>query len=283
MTDGPAGRDELSRTLREWRDAAGLSTRAVADRTGFSHTKVSRIERGVNVPTEDDVAELARVYQPPAAVARRLAEMARDVRAENRRIVLLRQRGNPAEFQRRVNRIEAASAHVRTFTSTVVPGLLQTEAYIRGLIAPDSLPPEELEDFVVSRLSRQKLLDDPARRFTLITAAGALARRPCERLEMAAQVEHIAAAVDRWDNVQVGIVPWGARVRRFPLHGWNLYDERAVIVGTVNATVILNEPSDVRLYVELFAGLADAAVYGDEARAELATIAKRYRSEVAED
>jgi transcriptional regulator with XRE-family HTH domain len=279
MTDSPAGRDELSRTLRELRDAAGLSTRAAADRAGFSHTKISRIERGVNVPTERDVAALADVYAAPATVAQRLAEMARDVRAENRRVVLLRQRGNPGEFQQRISRIEAASAHIQDFSPAVVTGLLQTEAYIRALIASRKLPPAELEHFVRSRLDRQKLLDDPARRFTLITTAGALGWRAGSREEMAAQAEHIAAAVDRWDHVRVGIVPWGARVERFPMNGWGLYDERAVIVGTVNATVILNEPSDVRLYVELFAGLVEAAVFGEEARAELANIADRYRAQ----
>ncbi|MBA2472884.1 MAG: hypothetical protein DLM61_26670 [Pseudonocardiales bacterium] len=68
MGGRPGGHDELSRALRELRQAAHLSTRVAAERTGFSAAKISRVERGINVPTEIDVAALVHAYQAPPEV-----------------------------------------------------------------------------------------------------------------------------------------------------------------------------------------------------------------------
>lgn len=64
----------------------------------------------------------------------------------------------------------------------------------------------------------------------------------------------------------------------FPLHGWDLYDERAVIVGTMNATAVLTACSDVDIYVQLFNELDGAAVAGDDARALLGGVRERYQA-----
>jgi transcriptional regulator with XRE-family HTH domain len=158
MTERAAeGKDELSRSLRRLRVETGLTTRDVAARSGFSQAKVSRVERGINVPTEADVQALIDLYAPPAEVARHLLGLARDIRAVHRPVVMAR----PSVFQARLGRIEASSEHIGTFSNTVVPGLLQTEAYIRELIAPRQLEPAEADDFVRARLARQALLDDP--------------------------------------------------------------------------------------------------------------------------
>jgi transcriptional regulator with XRE-family HTH domain len=75
------GRDELSRALRELRQAAHLSTQAAAQGTGFSAAKISRVERGINVPTETDVAALVHAYQALPEIRNRLTDIARDLRA----------------------------------------------------------------------------------------------------------------------------------------------------------------------------------------------------------
>jgi transcriptional regulator with XRE-family HTH domain len=271
------GTDELSRTLRTLREDAGLTTRDVAARTGFSQAELSRVERGINVPSEADVDALIDLYAPAAAVSRRLRELARDIRAVHRPVVMARPNARPSLFQARLGRIEASSEHIGTFSNTVVPGLLQTEAYIRELIAPRRLEPAESDDFVRARLDRQTLLDDPAHRFTLVIAEGVFGWRAGSRKDMAAQVDKVADAIRR-PNVRVGIIPWGTRSTRFPLHAWDIYDRRAVSYGTVDATAILTEPRDVEKYAVLFETLASSAVYDDEARAVLADLAHRYRA-----
>lgn len=275
---GPSGgRDELSRALRELRAAAHLSTRRVAERTGFSAAKISRVERGINVPTETDVAALVHAYQAPPEVRTHLTGIARDIRAEHRPVVMARGKGRPSAFQERLARIESTTEHLTTFTPTVVPGLLQTEAYIRALVAYRELPQAEVDKFVAARLARQERLRDPAHRFTLITTEGALGWRAGSPADMAEQVDRIAAAT-RLPTVRVGIIAWGTRAPVFPLHGWDLHDQRAVIYGTADATAILAEPGDVARYITLTAAVERIAVWDDAARAVLARISDRYRT-----
>lgn len=271
------GSDELSRALRELRQAAHLSTRNAAQRTGFSAAKISRVERGINVPTETDVAALVDAYQALPEIRTRLTDIARDIRAEHRPVVMARGKGHPSAFQERLTRIEATTEHLTTFTPTVVPGLLQTEAYMRALVAYRELPPAEVDKFVAARLARQERLEDPAHRFTQITTEGALGWRAGSPADMAEQVDRIVAA-SRLPTVRVGIVVWGTRAPVFPLHGWDLHDQRAVIYGTADATAILTEPRDVARYIKLTTDVERIAVWDDAARAVLARISDRYRA-----
>ncbi|MGH3694661.1 MAG: helix-turn-helix domain-containing protein [Pseudonocardiaceae bacterium] len=282
MGDQPSGRDELSRTLRELRQAAQLSTRETATLTGFSAAKISRVERGINIPTEMDVATLASAYRAPAQTRSHLTSIARDIQPEHRPVVMARAQGQPSAFQKRLNRIEATTEHLTTFTPTVVPGLLQTEVYMRALVAYRELPPAEVDKFVTARLARQQRLANTAHRFTQITTEGALGWRAGTPEDMAEQINHIAVTT-RLPNVRVGIVPWGTRAHVFPLHGWDLHDQRAVIYGTADATAILTEPRDVARYVQLTEAVEQIALWDDEASAVLERIADEYRTRGHDD
>lgn len=278
MTERPrGGKDELSATLLKLRKAAGLSGRLTAERTGFSQAKVSRLERGINVPTEADVTALTDVYAAPAAERRRLVALARDIKAEHRPVVMARSHGHPGVFQARLSRIEAASAQVRAFAPTAIPGMLQTEPYMRALIANRELPAGEVETFVRNRLARQTRLTEPGTpHFTLITTEAAFGWRLGSRDDMAALAEHVADAT-RIPDARIGIIPWGVQADRVVLHGWDIYDERAVSYGTTEATAVLTEPRDVGRYLELHAAVERIAVFDDDARAILRRIAAEYR------
>lgn len=74
---------------------------------------------------------------------------------------------------------------------------------------------------------------------------------------MVEQIERIAAVIDR---PNVGIIPWQAPARVLPLHGFHLYDHRAVVVGTRSGTAIIGEP-DVPDHEALFGELEHLAVF----------------------
>jgi transcriptional regulator with XRE-family HTH domain len=267
------GGDELSRTLRQLRQAANLSGEAAGKAAGFSQAKISRIETGVNVPTPEDVATLAEVYQAVAEVRRRLGQLAEDMKAGTRRVVLNR---GGTEFQARIARIEAASGHVRTFAPTSVPGLLQTADYARAVFNSGTLTAEEIDAAVAGRMRRQELLGAEGHRFTLLTTAGALGWCAGSPAVMAAQADRLAAPQS--PNVRFGFIPWGTTATVFPMHTWDIYDWRGVIVGLVSSTALLTNPQDVAAYDEMFRRLEEMAVYDDEARAGLRRIADQYRA-----
>lgn len=272
----PGGRDELTRSLRELRQATGLSGKEAAAAAGIHASKLSRIERGRTVPSETDVLLLARVYQATSEQRYRLLEMARDVKAENRRVVFNR---DPGGFQDRIGRIEEASTLARSFSPNVIPGLLQSPAYARALMWSAGWTPEITDQAVIGRMNRQRRLgdEDSSRRFVILTTEGGLGWAAGPPDMMIEQLERIAGTTYR-PNVRVGIVPFGRPAKVFPLHSWDLFDQRAVIVGTTTATAILTETRDVAAYVGLTDALERLAVYGEDAREILARVADRYRS-----
>jgi transcriptional regulator with XRE-family HTH domain len=272
----PGGRDELTRSLRELREAAGLSGREAAAAAGIQASKLSRLEKGRTVPSENDVQLLTRVYRATPEQHRRLLEMAQDVKAENRRVVFNR---DPGGFQDRIGRIEEASTSARSFSPNVIPGLLQSAAYARTLMRSAGWSSEITDQAVAGRMNRQRRLDeeDSPRRFVIITTEGGLGWSAGAPNMMIEQLERIAARTYR-PNVRVGIVPFGRPAEVFPLHSWDLFDQRAVIVGTTTATAVLTEPRDVAVYAELTDALERLAVYGAEAREILTRVADRYRS-----
>lgn len=272
-SDHRHGDDELAQTLRQLRQAAGLSGEAAGKAAGFSQAKISRMETGATVPTEKDVAVLAEVYRAPAEVWRRLAGLAADMRESNRRVVLNR---GGTDFQARIARIEQASEHVRTFTPTVVPGLLQTAAYARAIFSSGTLSPAEVDAAVADRMERQQLLGAAGHRFTLLTTDGALGWCAGSPAVMAAQADRLAAAQPT--NVCVGVIPWGAPATVFPMHTWDIYDQRGVIVGLVSSTALLTNLQDVAAYDTMFTALERMAVFGAQARAVFEQIAEQYRS-----
>lgn len=267
------GGDELSRTLRQLREAAGLSGVEAGRRADFSQAKISRLEGGVNVPAPDDVRVLVEVYQAPPEVSARLIQLAEDTRAGLKRVVLNR---GGSEFQDRLARIEAASEHIRTFAPTVVPGLLQTEGYARAVFGTGTLTTAEIDTAVTHRMQRQRLLGGDGHRFTLLTTAGALGWCAGSAAVMAEQTDRLARPQP--PNVRLGIIPWGTPATVFPMHTWDMYDQRGVSVGLVHSTALLTAPQDVAAYEAMFASLEVMAVYGDQARELFRRIADEYRS-----
>jgi transcriptional regulator with XRE-family HTH domain len=256
--------DELSRSLRELRRAAGLSSVAAAAAAGIGQAALSRYENGKFVPTRARLDALLTIYQAPAEVGDRLRAMVDDLRAENRRVVVHRK--NAPAFQRRIRDIEASSEHVTTFQPAVIPGILQTESYMRVLTG--GADRRVADGVIAARLERQRLLGQPGHRWTQILTAGALLWCAGSAATMAEQIDRIIE-VSRLDGVRIGVIPARCPITVFPLHGFDLYDERAVIVGTLATTAIITEPADVRLHMDMLESLTQAADFGDAARETL--------------
>ena len=64
----------------------------------------------------------------------------------------------------------------------------------------------------------------------------------------------------------------------FPLHGFSIYDSRAVIVGTRVATAFLTDSQDVAEHEKLFAELEALADWDAAAREHLGRIAADFRA-----
>lgn len=278
MPSRPRGQDALSQALRTLRKAAGLSGVEAAQRIGQTQASISRFENGRFVPTPETVEALCRVYGSTTAERQRLVQLSRDLREDVRpaaRVVI--QRG-AARMQERIGRIERTSVTMRHFHPAVVSGLLQLPDYARVIFsAGGDLSADEVRMAVDRRMARQALLTEPGRSFTFLLTEGPLRWQVGSPQLMAAQLDHIASIADQ-PHVRVGVIPWTTTVEVAPVAGFDLYDERAVIVGTEAGTTFLTDPLEVAPYLHLFADLAALASYDDAALTVLRGIAADYRS-----
>lgn len=273
---------ELADTLWNLRKATGMSAENVARQAGRSQAWLARFERGRAVPTPDEAALLAQLYQAPGVTRRRLVELARDLRDDQNPSARIVIRRSPAGMQQRVGRIEASSRRVVSFSPLLVPGLLQTAEYAAAVFgsAGVEMTPDQIEAAVAARMQRQELLDEPGREFVLLLPEGVLRWPLGGPAVMAPQLDRIVSAVGV-PGVRVGVIPSSGSVDVAPLHSFDLYDERAVIVGTRTATAFLTQPHDVAEYVTLFDALMRCAVFGDDARTVVARVADEYRARLA--
>ncbi len=271
------GQDELSRSLRDLREAAGLAQISAAAATGTSQAGLSRFERGRSLPSPELVRTLARVYGASAAETARLVALAEAIRPEyvNQRVIMQRGRNH---FQQRLSTIKASSRLVRSFHPAAILGTVQTKAVASLIFSRRGGSADEIAEGIATRVNGQSLLDDPQRQWVLVQTEGALDWCLGSTAIMAEQLDHMVT-VSRRPNVKLGIIPRRTPAPVQPLHGFHIFDERAVHFGTSSGAALLGDQRDIELYVAKFTVLAELAVYGDQARAILTRIAGEYREQ----
>lgn len=94
---------------------------------------------------------------------------------------------------------------------------------------------------------------------------------------MADQIDQLRQA-STLPNVRLGVIPALTRADFTVGHGFHLYDQRAVMVGTKTATALIDDPTDLITYETLFSRIEQLAVYGDECRDLLSDLAADYRA-----
>jgi transcriptional regulator with XRE-family HTH domain len=150
----------LAGALERQREAAELSPRDVAARLEWSETKVWRIETARVTVSPGDIRELARLYGIDDAGTESLVQLARQAKRPGWWKGM--SQALPEGFSVHIE-LESSAAAIRTYEAQWVPGLWQTEAYARAMLAANSLTstPEQIERQVQVRMRRQQILARP--------------------------------------------------------------------------------------------------------------------------
>lgn len=283
--------------LRQLREAAGVSQRTLARRVGtMSQSTIARFERGPRPPAPlapglppdvDQVAKIADalgVEVVPAETRRHLLYLAQQAADEAAGIVRVRvalQKGT-AHLQRRIRERERNAAHVATFHPILVPGLVQTEGYIRAVAASGDDPVSEQERFVAERLARQAQMREPGRRCTVILTEGSLMWGVPGAEVMAEQCDHIArlaaAPPDGWTIALIPALPSHGRPV-YPPSAFDVYDDaRQVFVGTTAGNALTSDEAVVADHVRWVGWLLALADVGEAAAGHAQRIADDYRA-----
>src|SRR2546421_11715293 len=149
-------RRRLASELRRLREAADLTIDEVGEKLECSASKISRIETGHVGVTPRDVRDMLELYDLDEDQREALVQLAREARKKGW------WHAYNEVFTGSFVGLESDAASLHAHQALLVPGLLQTEDYIRTImraIRPDH-GEDDVERRVVARITRQKLLTD---------------------------------------------------------------------------------------------------------------------------
>jgi Domain of unknown function (DUF5753)/Helix-turn-helix domain len=247
--------------LRRLRTEAGISPEQAGAAIRASEWKVYRLENGQVGFKERDLLDLLRLYgsNDPDEVATVIA-LAREANLPG----WWHPYGDllPQWFRAYVD-LESAARLIRTYEGQLVPGLLQTEDYMRAVIAGALLDdaPDEVERRVALRMTRQALLERPdGPRLWAVVDEAALRRSVGGAEVMRAQLERLVAATKQ-PNVTLQVLPFGAGAHPAMVSAFSLLrfgDKQlpdVVYVEHLTNALYLDRRDDVERYLHVMDSL----------------------------
>lgn len=158
----------------------------------------------------------------------------------------------------------------RVYSSSLVPGLLQTEGYAAAVLGMSArfreLPVDDSAAAARARVERSRIIHERGHRFVLLIEEAVLRYRIGTPDSMAAQFGYLLTA-GAPPAVSLGIIPSTASRGQWPREAFHVYDDSLVSVELVSAQVRITQPSEIALYLRAFEQMQQIAVYGAGTRA----------------
>jgi transcriptional regulator with XRE-family HTH domain len=268
----------LALELKHFREQAGLTGEQVAEPMGWSVAKVYRIEGDKVRILVRDVQRLLNLYQVTGAQADAVLELARQARMKD----WWQQYSGaiPEWFQFYVG-LEAAASAVHGYESELVPGLLQTEDYVRAIMstAPAPESDDDIERQIQVRMERQKRLTAPdAPDLWVVLNEGVIRRTVGGAKVMREQLQRLAD-ISKLSNVTLQVLTYDAGAHP-AMHGafWIMQfpepaDPDVVYVEAQTGALYLEMPEDVGRYSLMFDHLRAQALSTEASRDLMAQLA----------
>jgi transcriptional regulator with XRE-family HTH domain len=271
-------RRRLGVELRRLRESAKLTGDQVIEAVGWaSASKLSRLENGRSRPDLRDVLDLLDLYKvadPVRAELTAIVGEAGDIRSWLRSYPVM----TPA--QRGYAELEAGCAEIREYSPVIVPGLLQTKAYVglrilsaRQLVHdPDRDDTEDSDTEVAARLARQSLLtrEEPPR-YSAVIEEAALGVRAGPRDVVRAQLIQLGKlAVLSNVTLQVlladqTIGDWYLQPTAFSLYRFaEPQDPETLAIEGLSTNLMLTDQDEISTYSTVFEWLQEAALSPEE-------------------
>jgi transcriptional regulator with XRE-family HTH domain len=273
---------DLAAKLRASRLCAGINGRTLAKRHGWAESRVTKIEQAEQFPTDADLTAYITALEMPAEDAVQVREEWAGLCREIRKRELLAR--GLAGLQDDTAAEEALATGIRIYSSSVIPGLVQTPGYARALYTIINAfhdRDDDIETAVAARMKRQQVLyrGIPV---TLLIAESVLRTALAATDVMADQADKIRGLIgDEVPGLSIGIIPLDAPHPAVPTHAYwieDYADQVEVSIELVGSEITQRDPWQVGKYRQHFADLERVASFGAGARALLAVVADRYRS-----
>ena len=195
----------LGRVLEQQRKNAGLTQDEAAEVLRCTQQKIAYIENGGGIKYLE-MQGLLNAYHP-SDTDRAYAE---DLHTESQRRA--KRGGFRSRFRQHMRLLvdlEPTCQRFFSHQSKLVPGLLQTEEYMRTLFRAWRPSPSQaqIDNDTAARIERRKILDNTDQRFWFIMDEAALKRIAGSRKVVQAQLMRLVETIDR-PNVDLQVVPF---------------------------------------------------------------------------
>jgi len=266
-----AARQRLGDQLRELRLAAGLSGRAFAAAAGCQASKVSQIEKAIRPASVADVRLWCRVC---GASPQRTEELLIEQAAVARLWIAFRDLGRRTGLNATQKMLSGDMWErvqlFRTYQTKVVPGLLQTAAYMTGILAEvrqeRGVEVDDIAEAVAERIGRQGYLLQRDRQFVFVIEEPVLRFRPYGTGVQRDQLMHLLDVM-MLPSVSFGIIPMGTDRRGHrPRESFDITDSDLVTIELLSGFLSLTHPDEIGAYVTAWKHLFSIAVHGKAAR-----------------
>ncbi|MFD3355526.1 helix-turn-helix domain-containing protein [Streptomyces fradiae] len=258
--------------LRFQRERAGLTLEQLVEGSFYGATYLSEIERAQRRMPPDLARHVDRVLGTDGYFER----CCEDVRRARRR-------GHAAYFER-ILEVEKRAELIEEWSPTVIPGLLQTEPYMRALFqAERAQSQEEVDAKVHGRLGRADLFEPPHHvpEYWVILHEAVLKMPVLPPRQMADQLEHIAGLARR-RRIIPQVVPWNAGAH--PLMLSNVmtlsFSDATPLVYTESQHhgVTVDDPGVVKRYRKSYDLLRAVALPPEATLSLISRVAEDYRN-----
>ncbi len=270
----------LGNELRSLRKASKLSTLQVAEHLSCGQPKISKIENGERGVRPADLCTLLDLYGVDDERFReRIKQLARDVH----KVDWWSAQGPLIhDTLRDYLTLEADSSLIREYESMLVPGILQSEGYMREMFSY-SQSKEQAEMLVETRMARKRLLDDHLGfRLRAVIDEPALHRLSGDRHVAIEQLTLLSEASLR-PNVTIQVLPLKARLPLNQYPPFGLYTFRGtssmnvVWLEHLNGGTLLEQESTVQDYSRAWEELTAAALAPSASRKFIQGLIEEYR------
>jgi transcriptional regulator with XRE-family HTH domain len=257
--------EPVGAVLARMRRARRLTGAQLGDLVGMSQPKISRIERGQSLSDPADIGAIARALGADEEQARALMDRAQQ--AHDRMTDWRPASADLADQQKALGELESVATVTRELQPTLVPGLLQTSGYAKAVLQSfqriqligSDVSESMLLATVSARVRRQVILADRSRTFRFVIGEAALKRRTYPVAEMLAQINHLREIATRNTNVRIAVIPDEASSEIALMHGFELLDDKVVLIDLFNRGLISRNRRDTDDYRRVFDTLEDSA------------------------
>ncbi|QGV80050.1 helix-turn-helix domain-containing protein [Streptomyces ficellus] len=242
----------MGELVKKFRGKAGMTQKDLADRLLMSESLVGAYERAERIPTTAFLAD-ADAALGAGGVLRSCAE-------------LMEGEKYSPKFFNWVRTIGEATSY-SAYESMVVPGMLQTPAYVRALyeVRVPAYEPEVIDEYVEARLERQSALDRKPRLALSYVIEESVFQRPIGgEAVLKEQLLHVLECLRTRNHVTLQVMPTrryehasviGSLQLMSTRDGRNLAYSEGHFVGT-----LVSKPEEVNQLIDRFGALRAQAL-----------------------